>query len=215
MGGLVVPRVMIVEDHWVWASAVEKQLERAEGMTVVGVATTAESAIEMAGQLNPDVALVDLLLGDDSGLRVARVLRSRGSAVRIVIISTERSAYAVEEARQCGVAGFVSKDDLLTQEQIVTVVSEVAAGHAVFSPSIGLDAATASLPYGLTSQEQEMIRCMSEGMGTDEIARYLSVGQQTVRNKTSVIGRKLNVSGRLEIVSKALSEAIISGPKRT
>ena len=80
---------MVVEDHWVWASAVAKHLDDAEEIEVVGVASTADEAIAMAARGNPDVALVDLLLGDDSGVRVARVLHTRAPATRVVIITTE------------------------------------------------------------------------------------------------------------------------------
>ncbi len=207
---------MVVEDHWVWASAVAKHLDDAEEIEVVGVASTADEAIAMAARVRPDVALVDLLLGDDSGVRVARVLHTRAPATRVVIITTEPTVWASREAREVGVAGFVAKDDLLTHEQLVSIVVAVAAGRDVFPRPLDEMGGNESgvLPYGLTGQEREIIRCMSEGMGTPAIALHLCVGRQTVRNKTTAIGRKLGVSGRLEIVARSLAEGIITPPRR-
>lgn len=206
--------VIIVEDHWVWASAVEAQLATVDGIDVVGVAATADDAIRLAMDAQPDVALIDLLLGEDSGLRAARVMRSRGSTAAIAIITTDPSPWAITEARDLGLQGFVSKDDLMSREEITRVVLDLAAGERVISPSVRGFGTVAELPYGLTAQEQEIIRCWADGMGTREVSARLCVGQQTIRNKTSAIGRKLQISGRLEIVAKARAEGIV-GPRRS
>lgn len=200
--------VMIVDDHWVWASAVEAHLTTVDGIDVVGVASTAEQAIAMADALRPDIALIDLLLSDGSGLRVARAIKMRGFTAQIAIVTTEPSPWAVAEARQLELQGFVSKDDL-SREEITRIVFDLAEGRRVVSSTVqGFDEAV-RLPYGLTEQEREIIRCWAEGWGTPEIAARLCVGQQTIRNKTSAIGRKMSVSGRLEIVAKARVERII------
>lgn len=201
--------VMIVEDHWVWASAVETQLATVDGIDVVGVASTANEAIGMAEELQPDVVLIDLLLGDDSGLRVARVIKARGSAARIAIITTDPSPWAIAEARDLDLQGFVSKDDLMSRDEITRMVVELVAGRRVVSSTVrGFDVSS-RLPFGLTAREYEVIRCWDVGWGTPEIASRLCVGEQTVRNMTSAIGRKMNVSGRLEIVAKARAERIL------
>lgn len=213
IAGRCMASVMIVEDHWVWASAVEAQLSTVDGIDVVGVATTADDAIRMAADAQPDVALIDLLLGDDSGLRVARVMRARGSEASIAIITTDPSPWAIGEARDLGLQGFVSKDDLMSRERITQVVLDLAAGERVISPSVGGFGPATELPYGLTAQEQEIIRCWAEGMGNPDVAARLCIGEQTIRNKTSAIGRKMNVSGRLRIVAKARAEGLV-GPNR-
>lgn len=207
-------RVLVVEDHWVWADAVVHQIAAMPQAECVGVAAGAEEAIAAAARTAPHVALVDRLLGQDSGLRVARVLRGRLPAMRIVIVTVEPSPHAIAEAREAGLAGFVSKDDLLSGEQVRQLIVEVAGGGTVFSPAVRRieDPDAADAAFGLTSQEREIIRCLARGRGTPEIARVLCLAPQTVRNKTSRIGLKLGVSGRLEIVAKALDERIISRP---
>ena len=213
-------RVLVVEDHWVWADAVVHQLEGASGVSVVGVATSADEALRLAAELRPDIALVDLLLGEDSGLRVARTLRARMPALRVVMVTAEPSAWAIAEARAAGVVGFVSKDDLVTGEQVKRLIAEVMRGRNVVSARVAAieasstrdGAALADVRFGLSAQEVELVRCLSHGLGTVDIGRQLSIGPQTVRNKTSAIGAKLGVSGRLEIVAKALSEGIIPPP---
>lgn len=206
--------MLVVEDHWVWADAVVHQIASMTEARCVGVAATADEAITACARSQPQVALVDLLLGDDSGLRLARVLRGRFPALQIVIVTVEPSLLSIAEAREIGLVGFVSKDDLLTRERVRDLVIDVARGRTVFSSRVlGLErSGHEGGGFGLTDQEREIVRCLSRGLGTPDIARLLCLAPQTVRNKTSRIGLKLGVSGRLEIVAKALEERIIPTP---
>lgn len=206
--------VVVVEDHWVWADAVVHQLQKMHGVSCVGVAANAAEALRLCSETMPRIALVDLLLGKDSGIRVARTLRSRFPGLRIVIVTVEPSPLAIAEAREAGLAGFVCKDDLLTRGQVTDLVDQMLAGREVFSQrALDLEAGSAAGEgYGITAEDREMIRLFSRGLGTAEVARRMCLADQTVRNRTSRIGAKLGVSGRLEIVAKALDEGIITTP---
>lgn len=203
-------RVLIVEDYWVWATAIESQIATLPGIRVVGMASSADEGIEMAERLRPDLALIDLLLGDDSGLRVARVIRQRGLPVITAIITTDPTPWAVREADEAGVQAFVSKDDLIRKDQVATLVGDLLGRRRIRSDSVRSMMAHNHSPYGLTTQEHEIISCWARGLGNNEVAQRLSVSQQTIRNKTSAIGRKLGVSGRLEIVAKARNEHLLN-----
>lgn len=207
-------RVLVVEDSWLWASAVARQLELAGGMEVVGPATRADEAIVMGPQHEPHVALVDVMLGDDSGLRVARVWKARQLGIRTILVTSNPTEWVLDQARSLGVAALVSKDDLLSGEEVVRVVRDAQARAPVASDRLSA-LEPSSTPYGLSPSDIELIRCLSRGMHTPEIARHLCLGQQTIRNRTVTIGARLGVSGRLEIVAKCLLEGIIEPPGRT
>lgn len=206
--------VLVVENHWVWADAVMHRIGEMEGMRKVGPAATMAEALELCEAENPRVALVDLLLEGDSGLRIARAIRSRHPAMKIVIVTVEPTAKAISEARELGLAGFVCKDDLLTGLQIQQLIATLLRGKDVYSPTVRqLEvSAAAGAAHGLSDDDLELIRCFARGLGTTDISRSLSLAPQTIRNRTSKIGQSLGVHGRLEIVARALERGIISPP---
>jgi DNA-binding NarL/FixJ family response regulator len=211
-------RVMIVEDHWVWADAVAYQLRSLPGVTVVGIAASVDDALELAREKKPRVAFVDILLGDESGLQVARILRGRHPEIGVVIITSEPTVWAVEQARACGVRGVVSKDDLRTREDIHEVLTRAASGVEFFSPSVPAPDPSGALTvnnHHLTAVEIQIIRGLDRGLGTAEIAQELLVAQQTVRNRVASIGKKLGASGRIEIRAKAQALGILTGGSPT
>lgn len=208
-------RVMLVENDWVWASAVAYQFERAPGILLIGTAGDARQAIEMARDGAPDLALLALVPhADESGLYVARRLRLAGVSARLVVMTTEPSVSAAARARQLGLDGFVDKAHLATPEDLVALVRKVGAGEQAFDGRVndnlsrGLRAAT---EYGLKLRDLEVIDLLVQGFSTEEIADRLHLRPQSVLNRVRDIGRKLDVSGRAKIVAKALREGISAG----
>lgn len=191
--------VLIIEDQWVWASAVAHALEREGGIRHAHIASGVDEGLRIATSMKPDVALVDLFLDHDSGLRFARTAGTRGLTPRVAMMSIEPNAWAVQQARAAGVAGFIHKDDLKSPPVLVGMVRALANGQQVFTERVSarplIDEA------GLTDRELELMRCLSVGMGTEQIADHLSVVPQSVRNIIGRIGAKLGVSGRVEIIA--------------
>jgi DNA-binding NarL/FixJ family response regulator len=206
--------VLVVENHWVWADAVAHQIDSMPGVRKVGPVATMAEALELSASEDPRLALVDLLLGGESGLRIARALRSRHPRMQIVVMTVEPSAGAIAEAREIGLAGFVCKDDLLEGSQIQRLIASLARSQEVYSPRVlRIEAAAAvGAGVGLSEDEVELIRCFARGWGTAETARILCIAPQTIRNRTTKIGQLLGVSGRLEIVAKAYELGIIAPP---
>jgi DNA-binding NarL/FixJ family response regulator len=103
-------RLMIIDDNPHFVAVARDLLER-EGATVVGVASTSVDALELARELRPDVALVDVNLGEESGFDVARLLRD-GEYPRVVLISAGADPECEELIAYSHAVGFVSKSDL-------------------------------------------------------------------------------------------------------
>jgi DNA-binding NarL/FixJ family response regulator len=106
-------RSLIVDDNAHFLSAARTLLER-EGVAVVGVASSCAEAVELAGELQPDVALVDIDLGEESGLDVARMLAGADGAElsRVVLISAYPEADFAELIAASPAVGFLSKSDV-------------------------------------------------------------------------------------------------------
>ena len=106
-------RLLIVDDNQRFLAAARDLLER-EGMTVVGVASTSSDALRYADELQPDVALVDIVLGDESGVDLAQRLarRADGGRTPVVLISTHAEEDFVELIEAGPAVGFLSKSKL-------------------------------------------------------------------------------------------------------
>ena len=198
----------VVEDEWIWASGVQFQLERASGIDFAGSASAVADALDLIERERPDVVLLDLMLGTESALPVARTVAQRRLDARIVVVTAEPSPWALAEAESCGVRGFVAKEALVDPERLVALVRSVAAGGTVFEYEDPVVA------HGLTPAEVGLILAFRDCGTTDEIARRLNIGRQTVNNRTTAVGRKLGVSGRANILAAALAKGIVGTGRR-
>lgn len=209
--------VLIVEDNSIWAAGMQQALTDARGIGAVHVAYTVDQAVQMAGEHQPDVVLLDLGIGSDWGLRVARVLNFRGHPARIAVVTAESTPFARQEAHELGVVGFIDKSaiDLATLPAMV---------HAISKRTTPIDVDGEGLESPLTSREIEYLVCFREALGTQAIMERLGVGESTVRNVTSAIGKKLCLSERvpgydrhslrLALVKEAIRLGIIAPAKR-
>jgi DNA-binding NarL/FixJ family response regulator len=104
-------RCLIVDDNAAFLDAATNLLER-EGLAVVGVASSEEDALRQAGELRPQVVLVDIVLGSESGFDVSRRLREAHPEMTVILVSTHDESDFADLIADAPVAGFVPKSDL-------------------------------------------------------------------------------------------------------
>lgn len=210
-------RVMVVEDHPVFAEGLVALLGDAPEIDVVGVASTGEAAVDLAGRVAPEVVLMDLHLPGISGVEAtARILADRPETVvlALTMLSDDESVLA---AIRAGARGYLLKES--TGEDIVRSVRAVAAGQVVFGASTGerllsVLATTAARPRPLpelTDREVEILDLVAVGLNNQAIARRLVLSEKTVRNHVSNIFAKLHVSDRSAAVVRARDAGLGSG----
>jgi DNA-binding NarL/FixJ family response regulator len=193
-------RVLVVDDHdivhWGFRLLLERQswVERCVG------AETAKEALQEARSLRPHVALIDLLLRDESGAELCQELHAALPETRILLLSGA-GAISPAVARAAGASGFVSKD--LGATDIVKAVRMVGLGMEVFGR-------TEERAAGLSGREREVMRLVATGATNREIAARLYLSPHTVKEHTSTIYRKLGVRNRAEAVKKAQRLGVIA-----
>ena len=209
-------RVMIVDDHVMFAESLGRLLDDETDITVVGTASTGSQARQRFAEVQFDVALVDYHLPDTTGPSLARDLLSMHPGLGIIIVTGADDDELMLQAIEAGCAGFLTKS--LTATRVAEAVRSVASGEALIStqtlarllssmrhrePDRGVD---------LTSREQELLMRMAEGMTNRVIAEEMFLSVNTVRNYTQSILNKLGAHSKLEAVSKAVSGGLISFP---
>jgi DNA-binding NarL/FixJ family response regulator len=193
-------RVLVVDDHDVVHWGFRLLLERQPWVERCVVAPGGKEAMEQARRLKPDVALIDLLLRDESGAELCEELHERCPETRILLLSGVGSI-SPAVARRAGASGFVSKD--LGAGDIVKAVRMVALGMEVFGRS-------EEQAGPLSGREREVVGLIATGATNREIAQRLFLSPHTVKEHTSAIYRKLGVRNRAEAVKRAQRLGIIA-----
>ena len=200
--------VLIVDDTWLWPNAVQHLLSREPGLKVVGVVNRPDEALAQAEALLPRVVMVTCDGTDATGFVMARRIANADSSVGVVVVTPSPSEWLCTEAGIAAIRAVLVNDHTLNDLKLVRVVRDAAYGRSNFP--VARDT-TASRHVALTSSDLELIRCFNLGMDTRQIARHLSVAEQTVRNKTYAVGTKMKARGRLQILATARTLGVVQG----
>jgi DNA-binding NarL/FixJ family response regulator len=201
-------RVLLVDDHPLVRSAIRQALT-APDIEIVGEASSAEEALQVAPMLRPDLLLLDIDLPGLSGLDVVRELAPRLPDTRIVMLTASGDRRDLLAAMRHGAAGYLTKD--LSGEALLRAVRGLRRGDLPMSRvhaaavvehmargSQAVDPDDNSIDRLLSSREIEVLRLLSEGLTDRAIADALAISPRTVESHVSSLLRKLGVRNRAE-----------------
>lgn len=204
--------ILIVDDHRAFADALAISLSGQQGITVVGVASTADFAVSEAIRLRPDMIILDIRLGTEDGLAVARRVRTEVPSVLLVAVSAWDDWNWVARAASAGVNAYVPKSGSLSE--LVSVLRSVRPGSFFAAPSLRRRAQTASsddtVVARLTSRETEVLTLLDNGVGPTQIARLLNISVNTCRGHVKSMYAKLGVGSQLEALATARRYRLVS-----
>lgn len=195
-------RVLVVDDHDVVQWGFRVLLAEQRWVEQCLAASSAEQAIEMATRFKPDVALVDLFLGEESGAELCEGIKEASPDTRVLLISGA-GWISREAAQAAGAAGFVSKD--WSAADVTRAVRVVGKGMTVFAPQAG------PAPASLSAREREVLSLMARGSTNREIAERLFLSPHTIKDHTTALYRKLGVRNRAEAVQRAERLGLTAG----
>ncbi len=188
-------RVLVVDDHDVVQWGFRLMLGELPWVARCLSARTGDEALDLTRRYEPDVALVDLFLGAESGPDVCERLLAERPELRVLLISGAGRISAATAAA-CGASGFVPKD--WPAADVARAVRMVALGIPLFE-----EALPDSAPIQLTGREREVLARVAGGATNREIAAELHLSPHTVKEHTSALYRKLDVRNRAEAVQRA------------
>jgi len=203
--------VLVVDDHAVFADALQAWLSRQPDVDRVAIAYHAREARAQVANIRPAVVILDVLLDDGNGLDLVEEIGRLSPESRIVMLTGVESVDAVVIAFSRGVRAWLPKTT--DMPQLVQVIRGVHRGEAWLAPELlgqvltDLTARAATQPNpldGLTTREHEVLQCMVDGLTRAEIGERLHVSANTVRTHTQNLIAKLGVHSTLECVAVAL-----------
>lgn len=192
-------RIVIAEDQGMLLGALGSLLGLEETIEVVGMAKNGQEAVDLVRQLEPDICIMDIEMPIKTGLDAAEELKDSGC--RIIILTTFARAGYFERARNAGVRGYLLKDSPI--EELVHSIHSIMDGRKIYAPEL-IDLAfdmREEEQNPLTEREVEVLKLVSEGKTTKQIAEQLYLSPGTVRNYISAILDKLGVRNRIEAIT--------------
>ena len=189
-------RIVIAEDQKMLLGALSALLDLEDDIQVVGKANNGEDAVNLVEQHSPDICIMDIEMPFKSGLEAAEQLK--GSSCKVIILTTFARTGYFERAVKAGVSGYMLKDS--PSEELANAIRSVMDGKRIYASELVDEVYNEENP--LTERESEVLVLMSEGKSTKEIASQLFITTGTVRNYISSMLEKLEVSNRIEAITR-------------
>lgn len=208
-------RIALCDDHAVVRSGLRRILEAEPDLEVVAEAGTADEAVVVARDTQPDVFVMDLGLPDRNGIAATADVCKVSPATKVLVLTVHDDVAYLRRAFDAGAAGYLVKE--AADVELVQAIRQVAGGKQYVHPTLGAallrpDAATAR-PAGpggeLSEREVEVLGQIASGLTNAEIAERLYVSVRTVETHRAHIHRKLDVRTRAELVRIAREAGVI------
>jgi DNA-binding NarL/FixJ family response regulator len=209
--------VMVVDDHPIWREGVARDLTE-RGLDVVATAPDADAAVRIARAVRPQVVLMDLNLGEKSGVEAIVGILDTLPETRILVLSASGEHADVLEAVKAGAAGYLVKS--ASAEELLAAVQRTADGFPVFTPGLaGLvlgeyrrladtDRSGPAVP-ALTDRETDVLRLVAKGLTARQIGERLGVSHRTVETHVQSTLRKLQLHNRVQLARYAIEQGIV------
>ena len=218
-------RVLLVDDHPLLRQGMAAIINEEADLVVCGEAEGVRSAIAVAAETRPDVALVDLSIKDGDGLELLREMHKRFPGVRTLVLSMYDETVYAERALRAGARAYIMKAE--AAKTVMTAIRRVLQGETYLSPRMSARLAErergpsrAAAKAGgdeagpLSDRELQVLRCVGRGLSTREIAEELFISVKTVEAHREHIKEKLSLASSGELLRYAIEHGRIDGSGR-
>ncbi|GAB2551315.1 response regulator [Leucobacter ruminantium] len=211
--------VMVVDDHPLFRRGIISLLDTLEGVEVAGSAADTEEALRILETAHPDVVLMDLDLGDESGIDATRAILGRRPETAVLVLTMLGDDRSLLSALAAGARGYLLK--VASPTEVERAIHAVADGEVLFGADVaaravsffgsGADRAEARPFPELTDREVEVLDLVARGLDNGSIARTLVLTSKTVRNYVYAIITKLGAPDRSALIVMAREAGFGSG----
>lgn len=210
-------RILVADDHQVVRTGLRALLESKSGWQVCAEAANGREAVEKAGQLKPDVAVLDIGMPLLNGVEATRQIRKLSPQTEILILTMHDSELLIQEVLGAGALGYILKDD--ADRNLVAAVDALRRHKPYLSSRVSESVSNPSVPDGtafsptsrsrLTPREREVLQLLAEGKSNKEVAGILGISVKTAETHRANIMLKLDFHSVTELVRYAVRNKII------
>lgn len=206
--------VLIVDDHDLVRAGIKHMLSDADGIRVIGEASTGEAAVRMTRELSPDVVLMDVKMPGIGGLEATRKLLRILPNIKVLVVTVCDDDLFPSRLLQAGAVGYLTKG--ASMDEMLQAIRTVHAGQRYISPEIAKLLALKHLvddhdsPFdALSERELQVMLMITEGMKVQDIAEKLCLSPKTVNSYRYRIFEKLDVKNDVELTHLAIRYNIL------
>jgi len=211
-------KILLADDHKITRQGLRLLLEKESDMEVVAEADQGRAAVQLAGELKPDVVIMDVSMPDLNGMEATRQIVGKIENVKVIALSMHSDNLFVTEMLKSGVSGYLLKDCAF--EELASAIRSVVSGKTYLSPSISdvvvngylhrLSKAEAAGSDILSNREREVLQMIAEGKSTKQVALKLHISVKTVETHRRKIMNKLNIFSVAELTKYAIRKGLTS-----
>ena len=214
-------RILLVDDHPIFREGLRSLIDNSAVGSVVGEACDGVEAVRLAGELKPDLVIMDLTMPIMNGIEATRELTQKHPGIRVLVLSMESSRFFVVEVLKAGATGYLMKDTAFAE--LADAIATVASGETYLPRKISTlivkeflqcipEDMTLSFQE-LTPREREILRLVADGKSIKEIAFIFGVSNKTVENQRQSVMKKLQLFSIAELTKYAVRHGLSSIPK--
>lgn len=211
-------RVLVADDHKLFRQGLISLIRtRGDEVEVIGEAATGREAIRLAGQLRPDVVLMDIYMPQGDGLQATREILERFSDIAVVMLTSSEEDHHLYEAVRLGASGYLLKS--LDASELFDLLSGIARGEAAMTRAMAArllkSVANQSIDTergeeALTEREIDVLRLVAQGASNPQIAETLCISVNTVKSHLKNILAKLQLDNRTQAATYAVQSGLVS-----
>jgi DNA-binding NarL/FixJ family response regulator len=200
-------RVLLADDHPLLREGIAALIGNQSDMQLIGEASNGREALEQFRKHHPDVTLMDLQMPEMSGIDAISAIRGEFPDARIIVLTTYAGDFQVSRALKAGARGYLLKGML--RQELLETIRAVHAGRKRLSAEVAAEIAEHATDDVLTPREIDVLRLIAMGNANKDIARKLSLSEETVKGHIKNILAKLGVHDRTHAVTIGLKRGIV------
>lgn len=201
-------KIILIDDHPLVRKGLDFVLSLEKDMEIIGEASNTKEAMELLIKQQPDVALVDLKLGEEYGLDIIEKFNKSSSSCKFIVLTSSADESDFRRAEEVGALGYVLKEAL--PEELLYAVRLVSRGRKYYDPGIISEMMKTSEQPGtggeLTPREQDVLVALGQGLCNKDIGKKLFITEYTVKKHVSQILAKLDLADRTQAALYAHSK---------
>lgn len=192
--------LFLAEDQKMLNTTLTTILDLEEDFTVIGNATDGKTALDKILKLQPDVAILDIEMPEQTGLEIAKAIRLANLPIKIIILTTFARENYFQDAIAANVNAYLLKDN--PSNLLISSIRQVLEGNTIFSPELVKSVLRAE-KNPLTKREMSVLEVIQTGASTAQMAKILFLTEGTLRNYISSILSKTGTHSRIEAINIA------------